>query len=260
LELQASQDFSIILPVHDSPDVTQRCLESLHLYGGEAEVIIVDDGSKLDATRKLLKEYSGEHGWTLVRNDPARRHSRACERGCDLATREFICLLNSDTVVTRHCWAPVKELFGSDPRIAVVGPMTNTESIQQASKLAGYCGDYWTNSQIYAYAERYVRRQSPQRWMEVDHINGFAYFMPLRVWREFGGFHPDLPDYGNETELCHRILAKGYRIALARNAYIHHFGEKSIGKVMSREEIQSVRRAAQQLIDDTHKGQRLTRA
>jgi GT2 family glycosyltransferase len=130
--------------------------------------------------------------------------------------------------------------------------MTNTESIQRASRIAGYCGDYWTNGQIYSYAERYVSDQPPRSRMDVDHINGFAYFMPLRVWREFGGFHPDLPDYGNETELCHRILKSGYRIVLTRNAYIHHFGEKSIGSVMTREKIQAVRRAAQELIDNSH--------
>jgi GT2 family glycosyltransferase len=254
-EREASAQFCIILPVHDSPEVVQRCLESLHLYAGQAEVIIVDDGSKLELTRSLLKEYAREHGWILVRNDPAQRHSRACERGCALATRDYICLLNSDTVVTQHCWASVKEVFESDPKIAVVGPMTNTESIQRASRLAGYCGDYWTNGQIYSYAERFISRQPPRNWLDVDHINGFAYFMPLPVWREFGGFHPDLPDYGNETELCHRILAKGYRIVLTRHAYIHHFGEKSIGKVMTREEIQAVRRAAQELIGQTHKGQ-----
>ena len=53
-ERQASGAMSIIVAVHDAPAVTQRCLKSLENFSGKAEVIIVDDGSRLEVVRRML--------------------------------------------------------------------------------------------------------------------------------------------------------------------------------------------------------------
>src|SRR6267154_5124192 len=53
-ERQASGKVSIIVAVHDAPEVTRRCLRSLEIFGGNAEIIIVDDASKFKSTRELL--------------------------------------------------------------------------------------------------------------------------------------------------------------------------------------------------------------
>ena len=41
-------------------------------------------------------------------------------------------------------------------------------------------------------------------------ISGFAFFIRREVWENFGGFDEKLPDYGNESELCIRLLKSGY--------------------------------------------------
>jgi GT2 family glycosyltransferase len=257
-EMEASKSFSVVLPVHDAPEVTARCLQSLEIYGQSAEIILVDDGSRKAETRSLLKAYASKHGWLLVTHEKARRHSRACEHGCSYVTRPYICLLNSDTVVTPRVWSGIEECFKSDPRVAAAGPASNHDTFQLASRRALYCGDYWSNDQIYGFASRFVARKEPRSSEDVQEINGFAFFVRKTVWEEFGGFHPDLPDYGNEIEICARIREKGYRIIFNRNSYVHHFGGQSIGKVMAEREMAAAQVAAQKLIDTLHPGHNMS--
>ncbi len=121
-EVEASKDISVVVAIHDSPEVTRRCLESIEKYGANVEVILVDDGSRLRETIDLIQDYKQRNGWIVVRHNQARGHSRACEDGARLATRPYLCLLNSDTVVTPWSWLAAKQAFETDPRMAVTGP------------------------------------------------------------------------------------------------------------------------------------------
>jgi N-acetylglucosaminyl-diphospho-decaprenol L-rhamnosyltransferase len=251
-EILASNDVSVIIAIHDSPKVTRRCLESVEKYGAKAQIILVDDGSKLQETIDIIRYYQQRNGWAVIRHDKALGHSRSCEAGSRFATKPYLCFLNSDTVVTPWSWRGAKEAFYSDPRIAVTGPATSRASTKQTVRRADYCRHYWTDSQICAFAERYISKQYPRSWVDVPDIDGFAFFIRRSVWDELGGFHPDLPDYGNETELCKRVLMKGYRIVFVKNSYIHHFGASSMAEVMSPVEIRTKHLSAQRFINNLY--------
>ena len=70
-EQAASAALSVVVPVHDAPEVTRRCLASLERFGGEAEVILVDDGSTLERTHRMLDEFCARNNWKLVRHQTA---------------------------------------------------------------------------------------------------------------------------------------------------------------------------------------------
>src|ERR1039457_6210368 len=67
-DAQASASLSIIVPVHDAPEVTNRCLMSLQKYAPKAEIILVDDASKLEETNKILEDFSSRNNWKLIRH------------------------------------------------------------------------------------------------------------------------------------------------------------------------------------------------
>jgi GT2 family glycosyltransferase len=62
---------------------------------------------------------------------------------------------------------------------------------------------------------------------DVPWVGGFALFIRRGLWEQVGGFDRNLPDYGNEVELCGRVAQEGYRRVWVRNSYIHHFGGQS---------------------------------
>jgi len=251
-EVEASKDISVVVAIHDSPEVTRRCLESIEKYGANAEIILVDDASRLRETVDLIQDYERRNGWKVFKHSKALGHSRTCEAGSRFATKPYLCFLNSDTVVTPRSWRGAKEAFDSDPRIAVTGPTTSCASTKQTVRRADYCRHCWSNSQIYAFAEKYISKQQPRLWVDLPSVDGFAFFIRRAIWEEFGGFDTKLPDYGNEIELCKRLSKTGFRIIWTQNSYIHHFGQGSYANIMSPEMLKERREASQAYIEEKH--------
>ena len=231
-ERQASGAMSIIVAVHDAPAVTQRCLKSLENFSGKAEVIIVDDGSKLEVVRRMLDDFCPRNGWKLIRHDTALGHSRASEIGAAASTRPYVFLLNSDTVVTPHSWLGISRAFDDSRKIAAAGPSTSyTPTLQHVTR-ACHCRHYWSDGQIWLFSEKYVAKHRQEPVVDLPTIGGFAFFVRRTVWDELGGFDKNLQDYGNEKEFCRRLIQGGFRVVWTKASYIHHFGSESYGKTL----------------------------
>jgi GT2 family glycosyltransferase len=251
-EVEASRDMSVIVPILDSPKFLIRCLHSLEMYAPHAEIILVDDGSIMQETLHILEDFHHRNNWLLIRNDKSVGHSRACEAGAHLAIRPYLCFLNSDTVVTPWSWSGAERAFKMEPKVAVTGPSTSWTVTKQSIRRAEYCRNYWTNSQIYAFAKKYISKQEPKSWIDLPSLGGFALFIRRSIWEEFAGFDTGLPDYGNESELCKRLSSRGFRIIWTKNSYIHHFGQASYGRIMNKETMRKRRLAARAYIDRLH--------
>jgi GT2 family glycosyltransferase len=248
-ERHASASISVIVPIHDAPEVTERCLRSLERNGGDAEIILVDDGSKRQRTQEVIDSAIARNGWALARHESARGHSRACESGADIAQRDLLCFLNSDTVITPFSWTGMVKTLQADPRIAVVGPSTSCTSTQQTIRRAEFCRIYWTDGQIDEFARRYTIRNCGAPPVDLDYVGGFAFIVTRSAWTESGGFDANLSNYGNEKDLCRRLKKRGHRILWTRSSYIHHFGETSFLQRFTSEELHRQRVMASRYIN-----------
>lgn len=226
-EKQASGNFSVIIPIHGGTEVVRRCLSALEMYGGYAEIIPVDDGSPTQDTVDAIREYELRNGWKVVRHEKPKGVSRAVEAGASVASRPYLCILNSDAIVTQHTWSAPTRAFASDAKVAVTGPSTSWAGTPQAVKRARHCRLYWNDSQICAFAEQYVKEQKGPNVVDLRFIHGFAFFIRKAVWDDIGGFDKGLPDYGNETELCIRLSKAGWRLVWTKDSFIHHIGNHS---------------------------------
>ena len=148
-EKEASREMSVIVPILDSPEFLIRCLHSLEMYAPNAEIILVDDGSIMEETMRIIEDFHNKNNWLLVRNDKSVGHSRTCETGARFATRPYICLLNSDTVVTPWSWSAAKHTFETEHRVAVTGPSTSWAFTKQVVPEAKYCRHHWNDCQIF---------------------------------------------------------------------------------------------------------------
>jgi GT2 family glycosyltransferase len=243
---------SIVVPIHDAATVTHRCLASLEKFAPQSEIILVDDGSKETDTLKVISGFVNRNSWKVVRHEKALGHSAASKAGADLATRPYLCLLNSDTVVTPWCWRLVTETFERDQKIGVAGPSTSCTGTVQSLSFAYPLRHYWNENQICGFAERLLTDPKDQVVVDLPWVAGFAFFIRRNLWEQLGGFDPNLPDYGNEIELCKRILVKGYRTVWIRNSYIHHLGEQSYRQTIGPDAIVARIHAAETYTEQRH--------
>jgi len=226
-EKQASAAMSIVVPFRDPPlGVIRRCFGSLERFAPQAEVILVDDCSIRKEIAELVGGFVARNRWKLVRKEKSEGHSRATEAGAKLATRPYLCLLNSDTVVTPWSWLGAKTAFEADPRIGISGPSTSQTPTPQMQRRAELCRHFWTDSQIFGFAEKCVKPWPAGSFVDLPEVGGFAFFIRRTLWEHLGGFDLNLPDYGNEFELCRRALSQGWKIVWTKSSYIHHLGQQ----------------------------------
>src|SRR4051794_28963887 len=109
----APPPLSIVIPTHDTRELTLRCLDSLFaspLPG--MEVILVDDASR-DGTAAAVRERHPEV--VVLRNEEPARFTGAANRGLARAEGELLLLLNSDTEVEPGGLARLVEVFAREP-------------------------------------------------------------------------------------------------------------------------------------------------
>src|SRR5262245_3433141 len=93
----ASPLLSVVIPTHDTRDLTLRCLNAVLTPGiPRLEVILVDDASSDDTAAAALE---GHPGLVVLRNATPARFTRSANRGLARARGEILLLLNSDTEV-----------------------------------------------------------------------------------------------------------------------------------------------------------------
>ena len=151
-------------------------------------------------------------------------------RGAEIASRPYLCLLNSDTLVTPWCWYTVKEAFEGDSAIGVAGPSTSESSNEQTVEMAAHCWFYWHDSPICSFAELLTAAYPNPAICDLPWASGFAFFIRRDLWQRLNGFDEHLADYGNELELCKRVrnirLSGG--VGAVRSSYIHHILETKV--------------------------------
>jgi GT2 family glycosyltransferase len=227
-EMMATQELSVIVPVFNSPIATERCLRSLGRFAGQAEIILVDDGSTDHRARTVVEAFSGRYSWLSRRNSQNNYHSGACRSGALLASRPILCFLNSDTVVTQRSWSLCVQALHHQPVLMAVGPRLSSGFPAQTDRRAALCRQVWSDARVYWYAERLYQHyhRCVPRYID-SAVSGAALFLRKRDWERVGGFDGCRPHYGNDDDLCVKLTAGGGRIGVCDGAYVHHLGGAS---------------------------------
>lgn len=112
---------SIVIPLFNKVEYTQRCIESLieNTPDGLYEAVLVDNGST-DGTSVLLDAIEGDDV-VIIRNAVNEGFARACNAGAQAARTDAVLFLNNDTTVTRGWLEPMVDTLDARANVAVVG-------------------------------------------------------------------------------------------------------------------------------------------
>jgi GT2 family glycosyltransferase len=113
---------SLVVPNYNGRDLLSKNIPTLVAAArahGDAEVVVVDDGSKDDSVDVLRAMADVRH----VVHAQNRGFAEACRTGVEAARHPIVVLLNSDVTVQPGFLAPLVAHFARDPRVFSVSPL-----------------------------------------------------------------------------------------------------------------------------------------
>jgi GT2 family glycosyltransferase/glycosyltransferase involved in cell wall biosynthesis len=201
----------LVIPVFNALRSTRDCLESVRRFAPAwARVIVVNDGSDARTTDFLR----AQEGILLLENETNLGFVKTANRGLLFSDAPWVCLLNSDTLLTEGALERMIEGCERDPKIGLCCPLANG-AVNLSVKLP-------PGADVFSFARR-VARTSPARYPDATTIVGYCLLVRREVILTLGVFDEIFGrGYCEETDLHYRARAAGWRCVVADDTWIHH--------------------------------------
>jgi len=244
----------IVVPVFNALDDVQVCLASLqnNTDGFRVRVIVVNDGSD-EATTQWLREFCEvKQIFSLIEHKTNLGYTRAVNIGLKASTAPYVITLNSDTIVPAGWLQGMVRCIKSDPKIGVVGPLSNAASWQNVPVLRDESGGFAVNDlpqgQSVDTMAKLVASVSRKQYPRLPFVNGFCLMIRRSVIDSIGYMDEEnFPvGYGEENDYCIRVADAGFELTIADDVYVFHAKSKSFGherrKLLSQQGTDSIKR------------------
>lgn len=197
---------SIIIPLFNRYDLTEKCLLSLLPdYNAGHEIVLVDNGST-DATKDLL---------VTIRNPRNKGFAVACNQGARAAKGDVLVFLNNDTEPLQGWLEP---LLAAMPGIAGPKLIYPDGSIQSA----GISVDFTR-----AYGQEAVNIQTDTGAGPVDAVTGACLAIDRETFDRCMGFDSGYWNGYEDVDLC---LKAGGATYVPESVVLHHESQSDRGE------------------------------
>jgi N-acetylglucosaminyl-diphospho-decaprenol L-rhamnosyltransferase len=195
---------------------------------GDLDCVVVDNRSQ-DRTAEIVRN---SHPWvTLIESPVNLGYGRGLNLGMSRATTPYVLFMNPDAVIATPDIARLRGFLDAHLQVGLVAPaiLEGDGQIQYAGVLptpariiASAAGGRWTRLQ-----QPIVKGGAPFR---TDWLCGALLLARRQVMEEIGGFDPRFFLYFEETDLCRRVLQRGYELWAVGEAVAFHVGSISAKK------------------------------
>lgn len=217
---------SIVMLTYNQLAYTQLAVESILAKTPELLELILIDNASSDDTPAWLTQLSQEQPRVRVQlNTTNTGFARGCNQGLQLAQGEYVMVLNNDILVT-HGWLARLLTAFDNPEISLVGPVaTHVSGLQAVVDIPP----------ALMAEEDLLEEYAQQRALAFKHqgrlthrLTGTCLLFKREVLQRVGGFDPRY-GIGNfeDDDFSYRALLAGFKLWIASDAFIHHFGSKS---------------------------------
>ncbi len=216
---------SIVVVTYNSQKTIVPCFESLmRCTDSEDEVIVVDNASQ-DATVELSEKFTDQYPGRiiLIKSEKNLGFSQGTNLGLDLASKEFVVLVNPDVEVTTGWLDRMLAYLVSDPRVGAVGP--TSDFVAGLQKVGLYLSA--TQFSSWDSVSDTLAQLNYGKGQETRLLIGFCLAARRSVLRELGNLDSNLFLGNDDLDLSLRLRQKGLKLLVATDVFVHHFGQVS---------------------------------
>ena len=207
---------SVLIVTWNGDDLIKNCLDSIvAVYGEKLPQIVVVDNANAESTRKLVNEYDCVRYVAAPENLGFAGGNNLGIKYCD---REYVLLLNNDTVVHEDSFAPLIEFLDTHPKAGIVqGTMT----------IPGFgfddCGVVMTPFGIQHHLNRGESDSGKLVPRRVTAAKGAMMMVRRKTIEECGFlFYDHFKSYFEETDFCRRAANHGWETWFVPTPPIDH--------------------------------------
>ncbi len=212
---------SVVILSYNVRHYLELCLQSVQaaIKDISSEIIVIDNNSSDDSCSVIKLNYPEI---ILIQNKENIGFSKANNQAVKIASGEYICILNPDTVVSENTFNKILKFSDSKNDIGIVGCRFVDGSgaflaeskrkvptiIAAIQKLLGFGYNY------------YETEISENQIAKVSVLTGAFMLMKNNFFRELGGFDENFFMYGEDIDLSFR--------ALKMNKINYYYGKETI--------------------------------
>ncbi len=217
---QAELEASIIIPVHNKREFTERCVAKLreNTPAGLYEVVFIDNAST-DGTGEFLNSLGGDT--VVISNSENLGFVEACNQGASQARGRYLVFLNNDTEPQPAWLQALLDVASKDSNVGAVGSklVYPDGRLQEAGGIIFRDGSGWN----------FGRFDDPSaaaynQACEVDYCSGASLMVRRDVFERLGGFDRRYaPAYYEDTDLCFGVRSLGLKVMYCPLSTVVHF-------------------------------------
>ncbi len=209
---------SVVIPCHNGADLTHACVESLLAQDGPRphEILLVDNAST-DGTAALVRAHPSVR---VLRQPTNLGFGAGVNVGIRQSRGELVLVLNNDTLAAPNLLQELTAVLQSSPTIGAAAPVSN--HVKGPARVA--IGTHGRDPDDRAELARLLQGAAA-RMQDVDTLAGLCLLIRRSTLDRVGVFDERF-GHGNfeDDDLCLRLRLHGYRLVIARRAFLHHEG------------------------------------
>jgi GT2 family glycosyltransferase len=129
------KNLSIITVNYNGFDITCEMIDSLYLVGFQGEIVVVDNGSRVNEAKLISEKYPNVVAFSSDKN---LGFAGGNNLGIARAKGDYLLFINNDTTFSDKFWIPLVERLDSDTGIGMVCPKILFEYAPDTIQFAGY--------------------------------------------------------------------------------------------------------------------------
>jgi len=216
---------SVVIASLNTKTHLEKCLRSIVRFASvPTEILVVDGGSKDGSLAAVSAARADYHAIEPVDFRESISFAMSSNEGARRASGRTLVFLNSDTIVTARWDEALLDALARE-NVAAAGPTSNAVKGAQINPRAsiGYADEDGLRDFAWDETHRYWGRVT-----ETNFLSGFCLATRADTWDEIGEFDERfVPGNFEDDDWCLRAQVRGYRLLVARAAYVHHVGQKT---------------------------------